>query len=186
MAWESLHTVDGDSCFCDTEFHLSHSPGREVPVSPPQGQQQLDQVRLAAAQFSGYSKWAGKGGYWGSRTPQFPPQLPWSPEAEGENPGVQGPRRGQSCRARAGYWGSQDSWVLSQGSPGVLPWVWAGHAAQWLVLTAAAAPRTTSWPCRYSSSRAHPRSATWSWPSSCSRKNISSLHRSPLRPHRGR
>ncbi|XP_006038666.1 ubiquitin carboxyl-terminal hydrolase MINDY-1 isoform X1 [Alligator sinensis] len=48
VAWESLHTVDGDSCFCDTEFHLSHSPGREVPVSPPQGQQQLDQDYIMA------------------------------------------------------------------------------------------------------------------------------------------
>ncbi|NXN02180.1 MINY1 hydrolase, partial [Sylvia borin] len=29
VVWESLHSVDGDSCFCDTEFHLSHAPGKE-------------------------------------------------------------------------------------------------------------------------------------------------------------
>ncbi|NWS27014.1 MINY1 hydrolase, partial [Polioptila caerulea] len=29
VVWESLHSVDGDSCFCDTEFHLSHALGKE-------------------------------------------------------------------------------------------------------------------------------------------------------------
>ncbi|XP_053906856.1 ubiquitin carboxyl-terminal hydrolase MINDY-1 isoform X2 [Cuculus canorus] len=29
VVWESLHNVDGDSCFCDTEFHLSHAEGKE-------------------------------------------------------------------------------------------------------------------------------------------------------------
>ena len=27
VVWESLHNVDGDSCFCDSDFHLSHSLG---------------------------------------------------------------------------------------------------------------------------------------------------------------
>ncbi|XP_010218751.1 PREDICTED: protein FAM63A [Tinamus guttatus] len=27
VVWESLHTVDGDSCFCDTHFHLSPALG---------------------------------------------------------------------------------------------------------------------------------------------------------------
>ncbi|XP_023069418.1 ubiquitin carboxyl-terminal hydrolase MINDY-1 isoform X5 [Piliocolobus tephrosceles] len=28
VVWESLHNVDGDSCFCDSDFHLSHSLGK--------------------------------------------------------------------------------------------------------------------------------------------------------------
>ncbi|PNJ56056.1 ubiquitin carboxyl-terminal hydrolase MINDY-1 isoform X2 [Pongo abelii] len=28
IVWESLHNVDGDSCFCDSDFHLSHSLGK--------------------------------------------------------------------------------------------------------------------------------------------------------------
>lgn len=40
--WESLHNVDGDSCFCDTQFHLSHALGKEA-AAPEQSQ--LDQVR---------------------------------------------------------------------------------------------------------------------------------------------
>lgn len=49
MVWESLHTVDGDSCFCDTHFHLSHTPGREgaAAAAPPDHrlqQRQVDQV----------------------------------------------------------------------------------------------------------------------------------------------
>lgn len=49
VVWESLHTVDGDSCFCDTHFHLSHAPGREgaaatAPPDPRLQQRQVDQV----------------------------------------------------------------------------------------------------------------------------------------------
>ncbi|XP_057243998.1 ubiquitin carboxyl-terminal hydrolase MINDY-1, partial [Malurus melanocephalus] len=29
VVWESLHSVDGDSSFCDTEFHLSHAGDRD-------------------------------------------------------------------------------------------------------------------------------------------------------------
>ncbi|KAM8794354.1 ubiquitin carboxyl-terminal hydrolase MINDY-1 [Eudromia elegans] len=37
VVWESLHTVDGDSCFCDTHFHLSPVLGRgAAAVAPPQ------------------------------------------------------------------------------------------------------------------------------------------------------
>ncbi|NXX19413.1 MINY1 hydrolase, partial [Podargus strigoides] len=52
VVWESLHTVDGDSCFCDTEFHLSHALGREgATAAPPDHrlhQGQLDQDYLMA------------------------------------------------------------------------------------------------------------------------------------------
>lgn len=48
VVWESLHSVDGDSCFCDTEFHLSHALGKEGATAAPQDhrlqQRQVDQV----------------------------------------------------------------------------------------------------------------------------------------------
>ncbi|KAI1229997.1 Protein FAM63A, partial [Lamprotornis superbus] len=48
VVWESLHSVDGDSCFCDTEFHLSHAPGKDgataAPPDPRLQQRQVDQV----------------------------------------------------------------------------------------------------------------------------------------------
>uniref|UniRef100_A0A8D2QV75 Ubiquitin carboxyl-terminal hydrolase n=1 Tax=Zosterops lateralis melanops TaxID=1220523 RepID=A0A8D2QV75_ZOSLA len=45
VVWESLHSVDGDSCFCDTDFHLSHAPGKEVPtVATPEHRLQQSQV----------------------------------------------------------------------------------------------------------------------------------------------
>ncbi|NWQ70688.1 MINY1 hydrolase, partial [Neopipo cinnamomea] len=45
VVWESLHTVDGDSCFCDTDFHLSHAPGKGGdPAAPPDPQLQQRQV----------------------------------------------------------------------------------------------------------------------------------------------
>lgn len=50
VVWESLHNVDGDSCFCDAEFHLSHSlcqePGIPRGCGSPEKQRQLDQPRL--------------------------------------------------------------------------------------------------------------------------------------------
>ncbi|KAJ6633836.1 hypothetical protein lerEdw1_014285 [Lerista edwardsae] len=52
VAWESLHNVDGDSCFCDAEFHLSHALGKEAAGSSPQEQQlnqrQVDQDYMIA------------------------------------------------------------------------------------------------------------------------------------------
>ena len=51
MVWESLHNVDGDSCFCDSDFHLSHSLGKshgaEGGGGSPEKQLQVDQVRGA-------------------------------------------------------------------------------------------------------------------------------------------
>lgn len=48
MVWESLHNVDGDSCFCDSDFHLSHSLGKshgaEGGGGSPEKQLQVDQV----------------------------------------------------------------------------------------------------------------------------------------------
>uniref|UniRef100_A0A8C3N9X5 Ubiquitin carboxyl-terminal hydrolase n=1 Tax=Geospiza parvula TaxID=87175 RepID=A0A8C3N9X5_GEOPR len=36
VVWESLHSVDGDSCFCDSEFHLSHPLGKDrASTAPP-------------------------------------------------------------------------------------------------------------------------------------------------------
>ncbi|NXU39518.1 MINY1 hydrolase, partial [Drymodes brunneopygia] len=52
VVWESLHSVDGDSCFCDTDFHLSHAAGKEVaPAAPPDPrlqQRQVDQDFMVA------------------------------------------------------------------------------------------------------------------------------------------
>ncbi|NXC06178.1 MINY1 hydrolase, partial [Orthonyx spaldingii] len=52
VVWESLHSVDGDSCFCDTEFHLSHALGKEgataAPPDPRLQQRQVDQDYMVA------------------------------------------------------------------------------------------------------------------------------------------
>uniref|UniRef100_A0A8C3USH5 Ubiquitin carboxyl-terminal hydrolase n=1 Tax=Catharus ustulatus TaxID=91951 RepID=A0A8C3USH5_CATUS len=52
VVWESLHSVDGDSCFCDTDFHLSHAPGREGATAAPLDhglqQRQVDQDYMVA------------------------------------------------------------------------------------------------------------------------------------------
>lgn len=49
VVWETLHSVDGDSCFCDTDFRLSHAPGGDggAAAAPPDHrlqQRQVDQV----------------------------------------------------------------------------------------------------------------------------------------------
>lgn len=52
VVWESLHNVDGDSCFCDSDFHLSHSldksHGAEGGSGSPEKQLQVDQDYLIA------------------------------------------------------------------------------------------------------------------------------------------
>lgn len=52
VVWESLHNVDGDSCFCDSDFHLSHSlgkgPGAGGARGSPEKRQQVDQDYLIA------------------------------------------------------------------------------------------------------------------------------------------
>ena len=48
VVWESLHNVDGDSCFCNSDFHLSHSlgkgPGAGGGNGSPEQQRLVDQV----------------------------------------------------------------------------------------------------------------------------------------------
>ncbi|NWY91758.1 MINY1 hydrolase, partial [Loxia curvirostra] len=52
VVWESLHSVDGDSCFCDTDFHLSHPLGKDgatvAPPDPRLQQRQVDQDFMVA------------------------------------------------------------------------------------------------------------------------------------------
>ncbi|NXL86121.1 MINY1 hydrolase, partial [Alectura lathami] len=48
VVWESLHNVDGDSCFCDTEFHLSHALGKEGAAAAVLEQSQVDQDYMIA------------------------------------------------------------------------------------------------------------------------------------------
>ncbi|NXV60877.1 MINY1 hydrolase, partial [Molothrus ater] len=52
VVWESLHSVDGDSSFCDTEFHLSHPLGKDratpAPPDPRLQQRQVDQDFMVA------------------------------------------------------------------------------------------------------------------------------------------
>ncbi|KAF3813371.1 hypothetical protein GH733_018522 [Mirounga leonina] len=52
VVWESLHTVDGDSCFCDSDFHLRHSfgrgPGAGGARGSPEKRRQVDQDYLIA------------------------------------------------------------------------------------------------------------------------------------------
>ncbi|KAM6294228.1 LOW QUALITY PROTEIN: ubiquitin carboxyl-terminal hydrolase MINDY-1 [Aegotheles albertisi] len=57
VVWESLHSVDGDSSFCDTEFHLSHAPGKggatAAPPDPRLQQRQVDQDYMIALSLQG-------------------------------------------------------------------------------------------------------------------------------------
>ncbi|KAK9390944.1 protein FAM63A [Crotalus adamanteus] len=48
VTWESLHNVDGDSCFCDAEFRLSHALGKEAAGGSPVDQRQVDQDYMIA------------------------------------------------------------------------------------------------------------------------------------------
>ncbi|XP_070622606.1 ubiquitin carboxyl-terminal hydrolase MINDY-1 [Erythrolamprus reginae] len=48
VTWESLHNVDGDSCFCDAEFHLSPTLGKEAAGGSPVDQGQVDQDYMIA------------------------------------------------------------------------------------------------------------------------------------------
>nr|XP_033779046.1 ubiquitin carboxyl-terminal hydrolase MINDY-1 isoform X2 [Geotrypetes seraphini] len=47
VTWESLHNVEGDSCFCDSQFHLSHQLEKEG-ASFSSAQQQVDQDYMIA------------------------------------------------------------------------------------------------------------------------------------------
>ncbi|XP_047460680.1 ubiquitin carboxyl-terminal hydrolase MINDY-1 isoform X1 [Mugil cephalus] len=57
LVWESLHNVEGDGNFCDSEFRLSHPPQRAPPTShlPPgaEEQRQIDQDFLVAVSLQG-------------------------------------------------------------------------------------------------------------------------------------
>lgn len=46
LVWESLHNVEGDGNFCDSDFRLCHPPQRAPPPSSQEQQRQIDQVRL--------------------------------------------------------------------------------------------------------------------------------------------
>ncbi|XP_069074616.1 ubiquitin carboxyl-terminal hydrolase MINDY-1 isoform X2 [Pleurodeles waltl] len=50
VIWESLHNVEGDSCFCDSNFHLSYHLSKEASFSNQEQLQQrlLDQDYLIA------------------------------------------------------------------------------------------------------------------------------------------
>ncbi|KAG7457638.1 hypothetical protein MATL_G00229280 [Megalops atlanticus] len=51
LVWESLHNVEGDGNFCDSEFRLCHPPQRSGSLAPPtpqQQQRQIDQDYLVA------------------------------------------------------------------------------------------------------------------------------------------
>uniref|UniRef100_A0A3P8SX81 Ubiquitin carboxyl-terminal hydrolase n=1 Tax=Amphiprion percula TaxID=161767 RepID=A0A3P8SX81_AMPPE len=46
LVWESLHNVEGDGNFCDSDFRLCHPPQRAPPTShlPPSAQEQQRQI----------------------------------------------------------------------------------------------------------------------------------------------
>ncbi|XP_067832083.1 ubiquitin carboxyl-terminal hydrolase MINDY-1 isoform X1 [Heptranchias perlo] len=49
VVWESLHNVEGDGNFCDSEFCLSHPSNRQLPYTATQPpQQQIDQDYMVA------------------------------------------------------------------------------------------------------------------------------------------
>lgn len=50
VVWESLHNVEGDGNFCDSDFRLCHPPqrtasGAQLQPSVQEQQRQIDQVR---------------------------------------------------------------------------------------------------------------------------------------------
>ncbi|KAM4663329.1 ubiquitin carboxyl-terminal hydrolase MINDY-1 isoform 2-T2 [Discoglossus pictus] len=47
VIWESLHNVEGDSCFCDSDFHLSQHLEKEASFSNPQQLQQRQDYMIA-------------------------------------------------------------------------------------------------------------------------------------------
>ncbi|KAM3595738.1 uncharacterized protein V6R79_001898 [Siganus canaliculatus] len=47
LVWESLHNVEGDGNFCDSDFRLCHPPQR-APASAQEQQRQIDQDYLVA------------------------------------------------------------------------------------------------------------------------------------------
>ncbi|KAG8004796.1 Ubiquitin carboxyl-terminal hydrolase MINDY-1 [Nibea albiflora] len=58
LVWESLHNVEGDGNFCDSDFRLCHPPQRAPPSAalPPSAQEQqrqIDQVRGQGSQQGG-------------------------------------------------------------------------------------------------------------------------------------
>lgn len=66
MVWESLHNVEGDGNFCNSDFRLCHPPERTLAASslPPSSQEQQRQIdqartpadaRLAGVPFQGFA-----------------------------------------------------------------------------------------------------------------------------------
>ncbi|XP_075048869.1 ubiquitin carboxyl-terminal hydrolase MINDY-1 isoform X2 [Mixophyes fleayi] len=47
VIWESLHNVDGDSCFCDSDFHLTQHLEKDASFSSPQQLQQRQDYMIA-------------------------------------------------------------------------------------------------------------------------------------------
>lgn len=58
LVWESLHNVEGDGNFCDSDFRLCHPPQRVPPSgalapSAEEQQRQIDQVSPVLARAAG-------------------------------------------------------------------------------------------------------------------------------------
>ena len=52
LVWESLHNVEGDGNFCDSNFRLCHPPQRAPPTAaalPPSAQEQQRQIDQVSA-----------------------------------------------------------------------------------------------------------------------------------------
>ncbi len=51
LVWESLHNVEGDGNFCDSDFRLCHPPQRAPPTVtlPPTAQEQQRQIDQVSA-----------------------------------------------------------------------------------------------------------------------------------------
>ncbi|XP_028911606.1 ubiquitin carboxyl-terminal hydrolase MINDY-1 isoform X1 [Ornithorhynchus anatinus] len=59
---ESLHSVDGDGCFCDAHFHLSPAPGAAGPLPTQDQQRQVDQDYMIALSLQQQQQPAMAGG----------------------------------------------------------------------------------------------------------------------------
>ncbi|XP_056400993.1 ubiquitin carboxyl-terminal hydrolase MINDY-1 isoform X2 [Hyla sarda] len=96
VIWESLHNVEGDSCFCDSDFHLTQHIEKDPSFSSPQQlqQQQVDQDYMIALSLQQQQQGSlpmsdlelaqqlQKEEYQQQLPPQAPPQSPQQPRPQ--------------------------------------------------------------------------------------------------------
>ncbi|KAJ3608890.1 hypothetical protein NHX12_023419 [Muraenolepis orangiensis] len=95
MVWESLHNVEGDGNFCDSDFRLCHPPQR-TPQPPLQDQRQIDQdylVAMSLQQVQGIAPGALSDLELARRLQQEEYQQPQQPQQQQQPPLQQAPQQ---------------------------------------------------------------------------------------------